>query len=104
MVLNGSNVTLTCSVQMGQNVLPSEHSLLTVNAQLISPDGSVLDLSSRVMSGTTYNFTTQVNSFGDGDVGNYTCIATVIAQPSSTFLIGMSRLVSNSIKIVIGKC
>ena len=78
-VLNGSGVTLTCSVQMNQNLLPSELSLLLVTAQLTRPDGSVFNLStsSLVMSGTTYNFTTKVSSFGDNDVGSYTCTATV---------------------------
>ena len=103
MVLNGSNVTLTCSVQMDQNVLPSELSLLMVTASLTRPDGSVLDLSDPVISGTTYNFTTQVNSFGDSDVGDYTCTATVRLQVSSPFLTGMGRLASNSTKTVISK-
>ena len=67
---NGSGVTLTCSVQMNQNVLTSELPLLMVTAQLIGPDGSVVDLSDPIISGTTYNFTTQVNFFSDNDVGN----------------------------------
>ena len=103
MVLNGSNVTLTCFVQMDQNILPSELPLLMVNAQLTRPDGSVLDLSNPVISGTTYNFITQVNSFGNSDVGEYTCTATVRLQASSPFLTGMGRFVSSPIKIVIGK-
>ena len=106
-VPNGSDVTLTCSVQMNQNLLPSELSLLMVTAQLIRPDGSVFNLStsSLVMSGTTYNFTTEVSSFGDDDVGSYTCTATVGLRPSSlslrAFLTGIGQLTSNPIKIVI---
>ena len=99
---NGSDVTLTCSVQMNnQNILASELSLLMVNASLIKPDGTILDLSNPAMSNTTLNFTTQVNSFSDTDVGNYTCNITVRPQPSSPFLIGMSQLVSNTIEIII---
>ena len=106
-VLNGSDVTLTCSVQMNQNLLPSELSLLMVTAQLIRPDGSVFNLStsSLVMSGTTYNFTTEVSSFGDDDVGSYICTATVGLRPSSPslgdFVNGMGQLVSNPVKIVL---
>ena len=88
---------------MDQNVLPSELPLLMVTARLTRPDGSVLNLSNPVISGTTYNFITQVNSFGDSDVGDYTCTATVRLQPSSPFLTGMGQLVSYPIEIVIGK-
>ena len=108
-VLNGSDVTLTCSVQMNQNLLPAELSLLMVTAQFTRPDGLVfnLSISSLVMSGTTYNFTTEVSSFGDDDVGSYTCTATIGLRPSSpslgVFLTGMGQLVSNPITIVIGK-
>ena len=101
MVLNGSDVTLICSVQMDQNVLTSELPFLMVNARLTRPDGSVFDLSDPVMSGTTYNFTTQVNSFGDSDVGDYTCTASVRLQASSPFLTGMGELVSNPINLAI---
>ena len=102
LVLNGSNVTLTCSILLHQNIL-YELSLLTVTAQLTRPDGSVFDILDPVMSGVTYNFSTQVNSFGDNDVGNYTCNTTVSTCPSlRDFLIGTGQLVSNPIKIVIG--
>ena len=106
-ILNGSDITLTCSIQMNQNLLPSELSLLMVTAQLTRPDGSVVNLStsSLVMSGTTYNFTTEVSSFGDDDVGSYTCTATVGLRPSSPslggFLTGIGQLVSNPVIIVI---
>ena len=86
---------------MDQNVLPSELSLLMVTAQLTRPDESVFDLSDPVMSGTTYNFITQVNSFGENDVGDYTCTATVRLQASSPYLTGLGRLVSNPINLAI---
>ena len=102
-VLRGFDVTLTCSVQMNQTILESEVSLLIVNASLIKPDGTVLDLSNPVMSNTTINFITKVKSFGESDVGNYTCNATIRPQPSFIFLIGMGQLESNTIEIVLGK-
>ena len=86
---------------MNQNVLPSELSLLMVNAQLTRPDGSVLDLSDPVISGTNFTYTAQVNSFGDSNVGNYTCTATVRPQPFMIFLTGTSEL-SNTATIIIG--
>ena len=103
MVLNGSDVTLTCSVQMHQIASSSDHSLLMVNASITKPDGTVLVLSNLVISGTTYKLTTQVNSFDDNDVGNYTCNATVRPKPSAIYLTGMGQSVSNPIKIAIGK-
>ena len=98
-VFNGSAVTLTCSVQMNQNLLPSELSLLIVNASITKPCGTVLVLSNPVIKDTAYKFTAQVNSFGDY-VGNYACNATVRPEPSLTYLTGMGQLVSNPIKIV----
>ena len=104
MVLNGSDVTLTCSVQMNQNVLVSDLSLLVVNAQLISPDGIILNLSSPIIVGTTFTYTAQVNSFDDNDVGIYTCTATLTSQSTSTFLVGIDQLQSKPFEIkIIGK-
>ena len=103
MVLRGSDVTLTCSVQMNQTMLASELSLLMVNASLIKPDGSSLDLSPPMISQTmlTYIFTTRLNAFGDTDVGKYTCNATIKPQPPSLFLTGMSQWVSDTTELVI---
>ena len=103
MVLRGSDVAFTCSVQMNQTILTSELSLLMMNVSLIKPDGSSLDIYNPVISGKTYSFTTRVISFGDTDFGNYTCTVTVRPQSSSTFLIGMSKLESNPIEVLIGK-
>ena len=98
MVHNGSDVTLTCSVEMGQNVLPADLSLLVVNASITKPDGTIL-----VLSNPAYKLTTQVNSFGDSHVGNYTCNATVGPKPSAIHLTGLGQLESNPTKIIIGK-
>ena len=75
-----------------------------VNASITKPDGTVLVLSNPVVAieGTAYKVTTQVNSFGERDVGGYTCNATVRSHPSLTFLMGISQLVSNPINIEIG--
>ena len=103
MVLNGSNVTLTCYVQMGENLLPAHlESLMMVNASITKPDGTVLVLSEPEVEGTAYKLTTQIISFGDKDVGNYICNATVRPSPFTVYLTGMGQLVSSPFKIVIG--
>ena len=99
---NGSEVDLICSVQMNQHVLASDFLLLMVNAQLIKPDGSVLDLANPVMSGTNFTYTAQVISFGESDIGNYTCSAIVTSRHSSTFLTGMGQLDSSPLEIIVG--
>ena len=103
MVLRGSDITFTCSVQMNQTIPASELSLLMMNVSLIKPDGSSLDIYNPVISGKTYSFTARVISFDDTDFGNYTCTVTVRPQSSSTFLIGMSKLESNPIEVLLGK-
>ena len=104
MVHIGSDVTLTCSVQMCENI-PSAHleSLMMVNASITKPDGTVLVLSNPEIEGTAYKLTTRIKSFDDDDVGNYTCNATVRPSSSANYLTGMGELVSSPFKIVIGK-
>jgi hypothetical protein len=88
---------------MGANVLSIHlESLLMVNASITKPDGTVLVLSNPKIEGTTYRLSVHVNSFGDNDVGNYTCNATVRPIPSALYLTGMGQLISNPFKIVIG--
>ena len=101
-VLNGSDITLNCSVLMNSSVKESDLSLLMVDASIIKPDGAVLRLSNPVISGTTFIYTTQVNSFGDSDVGNYTCNVIVSPGSSPTYLTGTSSL-SGIIEILIGE-
>ena len=103
MVLNGSDVTMTCSIQMNHNVLVSELSFLVVNASLTKPDGSVLELSNPAINGTNITYTTTLSSFRNSDSGNYTCTATVRPQPTSAYLTGTGQL-SNTTTITIGKC
>ena len=104
MVLSGSDVTLTCSVQMGENALLAHlESLMVVNASIIKPDGTVVVLSNPEIEGTAYKLTTRVISFDDDDIGNYTCNARVRPSPSAVYLTGMGQLLSSPFQIVIGK-
>ena len=100
-ILDGTNVTLTCSVTMGQGVLPSDLSLLMVDTQL-SRDGTTLPLTGPMVSGTTFTYTIQLNSFGRNDSGNYACSANVTLRQPSTYLTGVGHGTAIS-EIVIGK-
>ena len=100
-VRKGSSVTLICTVELGPAVTESELSLLVVDAQL-SRDGTPLALTGPIVNGTTFTYTTQLNTFGRSDSGNYTCTATVRVQSNfSAFLIGISQL-SDTIRVTTG--
>ena len=86
---------------MGQGVLPSDLSLLMVDTQL-SRDGTTLDLVDPVVSGTTFTYTIQLNSFGRNDSGDYVCTANVTLLQPSTYLTGMGRATDMS-EVVIGE-
>ena len=90
-VIIGSDVTLTCTVELHSTVLGSEIFLLTVDAQL-SRDGIPLTLAGPIVTGTTFTYTIQLNSFGRSDSGNYTCTATIRPHPTSTYLTGTEVL------------
>ena len=97
----GLDVTLTCMVKMNENVFESDLSLLMVDAQL-SRDGTPLSLTGPTVIGTrTFTYTTQLNSFGRNDSGNYTCTATV--RSNSSHLIDNELLISGNIYISIGE-
>ena len=87
-VLDGTNVTVTCTVEMGEGVSQSDLSLLMVDAQL-SRDGTALDRTGPVISGTTFTYTFQLYSFRRSDSGTFNCTATVRPQQTSTYLTGV---------------
>ena len=97
----GSDLTLTCTVELNSAIVNSEIFLLLVDTQL-SRNGTLLALTGPAVTGTTVTYTTQLNSFGRSDSGNYTCTATVRPQPSSTFITGSETLQSGIISIRAG--
>ena len=97
----GSDMTLTCTVELNSAIVVSDISLLTVEAQL-SRDGTPLTLTGPTVTGTTFTYTRQFESFGRNDSGNYTCMTTITPQPSSIYLTGSEAIVSNSISIKAG--
>ena len=92
-----STVTVNCVVELGPE---SELSLLMVSAQL-SRDRTPLTLTGPTVSGTTFTYTTLLDSFGRSDSGNYTCNATVEPKPTVTYLNGSAPL-ANTARITIG--
>ena len=90
----GSDVILTCTVELNPAVLGSEIFMLQVDAQL-SRDGIRLAFTGPTVTGTTFTYTTQLNSFQRSDFGNYTCTATIRPHPltsTSTSLTGIDIL------------
>ena len=97
----GTNVELICTVELGPTVSQSDLSLLMVDAQL-SRDGTPLALTGPTMTGTTFNYTIQLDSFGRNDSGDYTCTATVKPQLTSTYLTESGTKYSNTVRITAG--
>ena len=94
-------MTVTCTVVMGPTVSQSDLSLLMVDAQL-SRDGTPLALTDPTVTGTTFTYTTQLDSFGRSDSGNYTCTATITTlDPIYSNASGV--VVSYSVEITTGK-
>ena len=88
----GSEVMLTCTVELNSAILGSEIFLLTVNARL-SKNGTVLTLDGPIVTaGTIFTYAMQLNSFQINDFGNYTCIAIIRPQPTSAYLMGADVL------------
>ena len=96
----GSDVTLTCTFELNSAVVASEIFLLMVDTQLFH-DGTLLTLTGPTVSGTTSTYTTQLNSFGRSDSGNYTRTATVRLEPTLTYLTGNETL-STTVNIKAG--
>jgi hypothetical protein len=68
----------------------------------LSRDGTPLTLTGPTIGGTTFTYTTQLNSFGRSDSGVYTCRATVSAPPSNSFVSGGSSL-SEALRVTTGE-
>ena len=98
----GSDITLACTLVLNPAIVGSENAVLTVNAQL-SRDGTPLALTGLSVTGTTFTYTTMVNSFGMSDSGNYTCNATVRPLSTSLYLTGMEMMSSEIINVIAGK-
>ena len=101
----GTSVTLTCTLMLNLAIVASDISLLMVDAML-SRDGTPLTLTGPTVTGTTFTYTTQINSFGRIDSGNYICTATVRPKPTQMYNIvyhAGNKMLSSVINIRAGK-
>ena len=96
----GSDVNLTCIVELNPTII-NNVSLLTADIQLSRNENPLALIGMLTRTGTTITYTTQLNSFGRNDSGNYTCTATIRSQPTTTHLTASSSL-TNSAKISTG--
>ena len=87
-------------MELNSAIVESDLSLLMMDVQL-SRDGTPLTLTDLTVTGTVFIYTTQLNSFGRSDSGNYTCTATVEPRPTSTYLT-RSIMVTANISIKAG--
>ena len=80
----GSDVILTCTVELSEVVV--ESNVTEVDVQL-TRNGDYQNLTGPTVNGTTFIYTTQLNSFGRNDSGNYICNATIVPnRPNNTYL------------------
>ena len=98
----GSQITMTCTVDLGSAVMESELSLLMVSAQLFKDRVSMLTLTGPTITGTAFSFTRLFGSFDRSDSGNYTCGATVRPRQMEIYLIASEISRSNISKITTG--
>ena len=95
----GSDITLICTVMLNKGLeidIP-----LTVNVKMSKsvPGGGSLATNPLSVSGSTYNTTVMIRSFGREQSGNYTCTA-IVSSPNS-FINNISW--SQSVRITTGK-
>ena len=89
-----------CVIEFSPAVVESDLRLLMVDTQL-SRDGTTLPLTGPVVSGTTFTYTTQLNSFGRNDSGNYSCTAT-ISLGQTPHLVENKTVTSDNLKVSTG--
>ena len=93
---------IICTVELNKSaVTETEIPLLMVDVQL-TREGTPLTLTGLKITGTTFTYTTELDSFERSDSGSYTCIASVSPGPTSTYITGSSTA-SDTITINAGK-
>ena len=84
----GMRVEVICSVELRPVVSASEASLLTVTAQLSFGGATLTPPTTLDREGATFTLTYAVESFSEGNVGEYACMATVSPQPQTPYITG----------------
>ena len=84
-VIEGASVNLTCIVEMSE-LVESDLELIKLEVTLYRNGSIPMNLSQPAINGTTSAYTHQIVSFNRNDSGNYSCVATARAHPSSIFI------------------
>ena len=100
MVVLGSDVILTCTVELSSAVVDSDLILIMVDTQL-SRDETPLTLTGLTVTGTTFVYTIHLSSFDRRDAGNYTCTATVRPKPTSTHITASGESVQTAAIVIM---
>ena len=87
-------------MELSPAVRESDLTLLTVDVQLLR-DGIPMTLTGLTVTGTTFIYSTQFNSFDRIDSGNYTCVATVRPQPMASAYIVTSESIQSPVFVII---
>ena len=99
--LPGSDVILTCIVELSPLLVGSNLSLLMVDVWMFK-DETTLALTGPTMIGSTFTYTVKLDSFGRNDSGIYACTATVQPQPNSMYLTGIIPETMDTIPLSTG--
>ena len=83
----GSNLTLTCNIQLD----PSVNSTVMVNSTWTGPGGATLSGSNPSLNGSSYQSTLMLTSLGTGDAGTYICGVSVTPMASQYITGPMGR-------------
>ena len=96
----GSNVTLTCAVELS----PAVDVPVTVNTVLTSSDGLPITSTAHPVMGslTSYAATYMISPFGRSDSKLYSCSATVSLSSTNAY-IGNSNTRSHSVRVTTGE-
>ena len=96
---SGSDVTLTCAVELG----PAVDVRVTVSTALFTPEGSMTSSAAQPVLGSSTNYTStfMITSFGRSDSGTYACAATA-SLPSNTY-ISDSSTVLHVVRVTTGE-
>ena len=99
----GIHVIVICTVELSPLVTESETSLITVSVQLIHNGTRELSPTMSARQGTTYTFSSLIQSFQQSNNGEYVCTATVSPQASSQLITGNGTRTGKAV-ISLGMC
>ena len=96
-------IVVICTVELSPLVTESEVSLITVSARLIHNGTRELSPTMSARRGTTYTFSSLIQSFQQSNNGEYVCTATVSPQASSQLITGNGTRTGMAV-ISLGRC